>query len=572
MARIVVHPPEGSAPEQVALGDGEALVIGRDPAADAHARRLVVASPRVSSSHVLVRRAEGAVHVRDLNSKNGTYLRLERGGEVRVEGPSDVRLFLAVPQPTAASPTPRHVGAKAVDARSFAEDVRDAIAAWLTSAGHAARVRVVSADPASLDPARPAPEVGGPFTIPLVEGLALELSDDAAGRTQAQWDGLKAELYPYAHAQVADWRAVRTQARGRALAFGAAASERALREVLEAARARVPLVLTGESGTGKTELAAIYGGADARGRDGEGPPFITVHCAHVDAPLAHSLLFGAAKGSYTSADRTIVGAVGLAHGGVLFLGDVDALPLEVQAKLLRFLDQGLYEPLGHGQSRPLHADVRVVTGSAIDLRAAVRERRFREDLYWRLHLGAVVRVPPLRERPEDVEQLLGPVRARLDAGALHLLLHQHAWRGNFRECLRFVARVRMEPGGALDRARAEAILAEASLEPDAPPASTPPAAGARASADEGVFERALREALASWRALEPGDPVRFDELHRFCEAHLKSTFVAHALGLEAADARPETFDRDARQRLGCDLSTLKRKVDDYLALRARTRT
>lgn len=567
MARLLIHPPEGSAPEQLTLAEGDAVVVGRDPAPDPSARRVVVGSPRVSSDHVRVWRAEGATHIRDLNSKNGTFLRLERGAEVHVQDPSDVRLFLAVPQPAASLPAPRHVGAKAVDARGFAEDVREAVTAWLTRAGLAVRVRVVRAEPPS-----PEPEAGGPFLVPLVEGLALEVADDGAGRTQAQWDGLKAELYPYAHAQVADWRAVRTQARGRALAFGAAASERALREVLEAARARVPLVLTGESGTGKTELAAIYGGGDARGRDGEGPPFITVHCAHVDAPLAHSLLFGAAKGSYTSADRAIVGAVALAHGGVLFLDDVDALPLEVQAKLLRFLDQGLYEPLGHGQSRPLHADVRVVTGSAIDLRAAVRERRFREDLYWRLHLGAVVRVPPLRERPEDVAQLLEPIRARLDAGALELLLRQHAWRGNFRECLRFVARVRMDSGALVDRARALAILAEASLEADAPTVSTPTVNIPAASGVDGsVFDRALQDALTAWQAMEPGAPVRFDDLQRFCETYLKSSFVAHALGLEAAVARPDTFDRDARQRLGCDLSTLKRKVDDYLALRARAR-
>jgi DNA-binding NtrC family response regulator len=469
-------------------------------------------------------------------------------------------------------------------AAEFAERIKAAIAAWLRRSGLVPRLRV-------LDPAARSDVQGGDaldegcFTLPLVDGLLLEIADEGAGHTLMRWDAVKADLFPYAHEQVTAFRTCRAARAGKPLAFASRRSEKALRGVLEAAWAQLPLVLSGESGTGKTELAAIYAGRDAgraRGKTDGGPPFITVHCALLDQPLAHSVLFGALKGSYTSAERSITGAVELADGGVLFLDDVDALSLETQAKLLRFLDHGEYEPLGHGKREPLHAEVRVVAGTNADLRAAVKERRFREDLYWRLHSGAVVQVPPLRERPEDVDEVLrgapgaarpgGPgqpaglsVRDRLEPAALDFLLRRHSWRGNFRECLRFCARVRLEPDvrALLGRARCEQILAEAGLDQEPQRALV---AGGGAAGAKSTFDAALEESLAAWLAAGHRQPESFDELQRFCESYLKSVFVAHALGLAQARERPASFDKEARQRLGCDLSTLKRKLDDYLSL------
>ncbi|HVV88051.1 MAG TPA: sigma 54-interacting transcriptional regulator [Kofleriaceae bacterium] len=585
MTKVWIHGPDGAAAEAVTLAEGEAIVVGRDPepegvrveGAPAVARRLVVASPLVSSNHLLVWCERGRVHARDLDSKNGTTVRLEGGAEVALAGAAEVHLMLAAHRPST-RPAPPAIGVADVGADVVAGRLRDAIAAWRAQAGVRPELRVVRAagdgGDAVADPAG-----DGRFRLPLVEGLALEIADRDMERTQIRWDALKAELFPYAYEQIAAFRACRAARAGRPLAFSSPVSDRALRAVLDAARARLPLVIVGESGTGKTELAAIYGGREGLrpGRAGaaadDAPPFVTVHCAHLEPALAHSLLFGALKGSYTSAMRTIVGAVKLADRGTLFLDDVDALPLETQAKLLRFLDAGEYEPLGHGEREPLTANVRVVAGTNADLRAAVRERRFREDLYWRLHSGVVVRVPPLRERPEDLEQLLrearGPsVRDRLDAGAHDYLLRRHRWRGNFREALRFCARVAMEPAGTvIDRRRCEEILAEAALEPEAPEVAAPAPVAARGSGGGGPFDRALGEAVAWWLEAEGAPPERFDELQQFCEAYLKSGFVAHALGVAGEVARPEAFDRAARQRLGCDLSTMKRKVDDYLALR-----
>jgi DNA-binding NtrC family response regulator len=579
--RVHIHPPDGGGEQQVQLEAGEALLVGRDPdpaaagsGAPAPTQQAQVASSLVSANHVLLWASDEALHALDLESKNGSFLRLERGGLASLRGAADAHIFLAAPRVPSRGAAPEEVAVLDADAGAFAARVRDAVSAWLGQIGlrHALTVAVTRTC-AEADEGR--------FSVPLADGLALEIADRDAGRTELRWDAIKSEVFPYAYEQVARWRACQAARPGRAMAFRSPGAARALREVLEAARLRVPLVLRGESGTGKTALAAIYAGRESirpgRAAPSDGaPPFVTVHCAHLDPPLAHSTLFGAMKGSYTSAERTVVGAVKLADGGVLFLDDVDALPLETQAKLLRFLDEGRFEPLGHGQREPLVSNVCVVASTNVDLRAAVRERRFREDLYWRLHMGAVVRVPPLRERPEDVEQLLSAspgegeargagrsVRDRLDPGALDLLLRRHPWRGNFRECLRFCTRVRMEPPGGrlLDRRRCEEILAEASLEPEAAAA---PAVVEHGASD---FERALRQAVQWWRDAEGGMPERFDELGRFCETYLKSAFVAHALGLVEADERPESFDRDRRQRLGCDLTTLKRKIDEYVALR-----
>ncbi len=593
MIQLVVHPPDG-APVQLALAEGDVVVIGREPVvgavvsplAPAPTRRLVVGSPLVSSAHAIVWRDATGVRVHDLASKNGTSLRIERSPATA--GAADhVHVLLASARAANPPSAPHPVAVADLEPDEFAARLERAVREWLAQAGVRPGLAVVRGDPSDGQDA-------GRFRIPLVDGLSLEIADPDGDRTQVRWDSHKAALFPYAYEQVAAYRGCREAGLRRPLAFRAPSAERALRDVLDAARARMPLVLTGESGTGKTELAAVYGGRQAQrpglGGEAEGPPFVTVHCAHLEPTLAHSLLFGALKGSFTSAHRTIVGAVKLADRGTLFLDDVDALPLETQAKLLRFLDRGEYEPLGHGERTPLVANVRVVAGTNVDLRAAVRERRFREDLYWRLHSGAVVRVPPLRERPEDIDLVLreahadhwrnapnddevrrprpaagASVRDRLDVGALEFLVHRHPWRGNFRECLRFCARVAMRPTGAslLDRGGCEAILAEASLDVD--PAPAPEAAS---PTDDSVFAGALEQAAAWWRASEGALPVRFEELSRFCEDYLKSVFVARTLGLGDAEARPETFDRQGRQQLGCDLSTVKRKVDDYLALRA----
>jgi DNA-binding NtrC family response regulator len=536
----------------------------------------------VSANHLVLWATQEALFALDPGSKNGSFLRVESGALTSVRGARSAEIFLAAPRLLATATAPADVLPLEADPMAFATRLAQAVTAWFARGGLGATLDATVVDP-GREHRHPAVAEPARTRLPLVEGLVLDIRERGTGTTELRWDGIFGELLPYVHEQAARWRACHAGRGGKALAFGSPGGGRALREVLEAARLRVPLVLRGESGTGKTALASIYArresGRAPHGTDASDPPFVTVHCAHLDPALAHARLFGALKGSYTSAERAIVGAVKLADRGVLFLDDVDALPLETQAKLLRFLDEGHYEPLGHGQRDSLVAHVRVVAATNVDLRALVRERRFREDLYWRLHTGAVVRVPPLRERPEDVEALLraapgqprGEVASgarpdsvfeRLEPAAADFLLHVHPWRGNFRECLRFCTRVLMEPRGLhLERRRCEAILGEASLETETAPPAVP------VDTSESPFERALSLARQWWLESEGAPPGRFDELGRFCETYLKSIFVAQSLGLADAPERPESFDREARARLACDLTTLKRKVDEYLVLR-----
>jgi DNA-binding NtrC family response regulator len=212
---------------------------------------------------------------------------------------------------------------------------------------------------------------------------------------------------------------------------------------LEAVREQIarwgPLPLTvlvvGEPGTGK-ELVA----RELHRRSGRPGPFVPVNCAGIPAQLLEAELFGVVRGAYTGADRDRPGLVEAAERGTLFLDEVGELPPELQAKLLRLL-QG-FEVRRVGATRARTVDVRFVAATNRDLQAALAERTFRQDLYYRLAV-AVINVPPLREHPEDVDVLARHFTARL-ASSLNRpgvclaptaveLLRRGSWPGNVRE-------------------------------------------------------------------------------------------------------------------------------------------
>ena len=209
------------------------------------------------------------------------------------------------------------------------------------------------------------------------------------------------------------------------------------RQARRAAQTSSPVLLLGETGTGKELLAQAIHAASARAQG----PFVGVNIAAVPDTLLEAEFFGVAPGAYTGADRKgRDGKFKLADGGTLFLDEIGDMPMSLQAKLLRALQEGEIEPLGSNRLVPF--DARVVAATSRDVQALVREGRFREDLYYRLNV-LPIRVPPLRERREDIHALLetlgedmlhrdGVHPPELEPQALALLGAQ-TWRGNIRE-------------------------------------------------------------------------------------------------------------------------------------------
>ena len=209
------------------------------------------------------------------------------------------------------------------------------------------------------------------------------------------------------------------------------------------AQSAIPVLITGENGTGKSLLADHIHRHSARANG----PFIAVNMGSLSDATFESEMFGHTKGAYTDAKVERVGRVELADQGTLFLDEIANLPLAQQAKILRLLEERSYEKLGSSYTR--QADIRFVSATNADLHALVEERSFRQDLLYRLN-GVTLRVPALRERPADImllaEDFLQRARERLNSPAREFspdareALERHAWPGNVRELQHVVER------------------------------------------------------------------------------------------------------------------------------------
>lgn len=205
----------------------------------------------------------------------------------------------------------------------------------------------------------------------------------------------------------------------------------------------LPVLITGETGTGKEGAAQALHRLSARG----GGPFVAINCGALPLNLVQSELFGHERGAFTGATARRVGHIEAANGGTVFLDEIGDLPLDAQTSLLRFLQEGTIERVGSSQS--IRSDVRVVAATHVDLEQAVAAGRFREDLYYRLNVLRL-NMPPLRDRGEDIELLAqhflerfaeqNDCRAGGFSASARAAMRAFGWPGNVRELINRVQR------------------------------------------------------------------------------------------------------------------------------------
>lgn len=362
------------------------------------------------------------------------------------------------------------------------------------------RVRAFADGREALDALDEASVVVTDLAMPAIDGMALlaavrERDRDlpvlvltARGSERAAVLAMKAGAYDYlakpadidelerSVARAVEVRALRSASRtheieravGKPLVGESPAFSRLVRDARRVGAIGAPLLLRGETGTGKELVAALVHGASGRAKG----PFVRFNCAAIHDELAESELFGHARGAFTGAVQAHAGFFSRAHRGTLVLDEVAELSLSVQAKLLRALQSGEVQPVGAGRVETV--DVRVIACTHRDLCAEVSAGRFREDLYFRLAVVELV-IPPLRERVEDIPALVESFRQRfcreyalgdvaLDPALIDALARR-SWPGNVRELENSVARMLAFATG--DRVGIEA-LARLGAEPARP--------------------------------------------------------------------------------------------------------
>ena len=241
------------------------------------------------------------------------------------------------------------------------------------------------------------------------------------------------------------------------------------------------VLITGESGTGKEVVARnIHYHSGRRNK-----PFVPINCGAIPPDLLESELFGHEKGAFTGAINSRQGRFEMAHGGTLFLDEIGDMPLAMQVKLLRVLQERQFERVGG--NRIISIDVRVISATHRNLEDAIKEERFREDLFYRLNVFPI-EMPPLRDRLEDLPLLINELIARIEhekrgsvrvSPASMMALCQYSWPGNVRELANLIERLAiLYPYGVVDVADLpeKFQLSEAAVHPEMPRPSESPAA------------------------------------------------------------------------------------------------
>ena len=570
MTRLIVEAQGQVESEVVAIEDGESVLMGRtpDPAQLTDQQKPVagvlrpyaVPSPSVSANHAAAWSQEGNVHLLDLDSRNGTWVRLPRGEALRIPAGGDIHLRLASFAAAAGTDTqpdpPRYL-----DRTDFGTSVAQSVRAWLRQ--HDIPAVTWSASVTRGD------ENGAPTgasSLPLANGdilfIQLERTADATFHERM------VHVCRFVHEQNVLYTAEQ-DARSDGMILASKSMREIHRRVVEVASQGLPsLILLGPSGTGKERLAQAY--HRHLGRTGL---LVAINCATLSRDRMVADLFGAEAGAYTDAKRAMMGAVERADGGTLFLDELGELPADVQPMLLRFLETGEYQRLG-ATGRPRFADVRLVAATNRDLRRMVRAGEFREDLFFRLALE-IVEVPPLRERFAEVEaylrsRILGETSAydALQAPALELL-RSYAWPGNFREVMNLVRRL-PSPSRAdsLDVELVRRALEAGSLAPISPPAfpttpptSVPPEGGAS------LKEWLLASVDAFTQNAGREGPTTWAEMSTFIEQFLKPLALAHLAGVADARGIDDVSIAQVADRVQADRGTVMKQLRRYFDAR-----
>jgi transcriptional regulator with GAF, ATPase, and Fis domain len=283
------------------------------------------------------------------------------------------------------------------------------------------------------------------------------------------------------------------------------ALRRALYRVQQVAPTDASVMLLGETGTGKEMFARAIHNRSVR----SGKPFVRVNCAALPSTLIETELFGHVRGAFTGAVSTRQGRFEIADGGTLFLDEIGDLPADVQAKLLRVLQEGEFERVGSSQSHKV--DVRIVAATHHDLETAMTQGRFRADLYYRLNVFPIV-LPPLRQRTEDIPRLVWYFVNRRQRAlnrkftsipvSVYAALQQRPWPGNVRELQNVIERAMIHSSGD-------------TLTLDETPSSMPPVTERGTATLEDVERQYVQDALqrCRWRINGRGNAAETLGLH-----------------------------------------------------------
>jgi chemotaxis protein methyltransferase CheR len=284
-----------------------------------------------------------------------------------------------------------------------------------------------------------------------------------------------------------------------------AALRRAIYRVQQVAPTDASVMLFGETGTGKELFARAIHNRSVR----SGKPFVRVNCAALPSTLIETELFGHVRGAFTGAVAMRQGRFEVADGGTLFLDEIGDLPADVQAKLLRVLQEGEFERVGSSQSR--RVDVRIVAATHHDLEAAMNQGRFRADLYYRLNVFPIV-LPPLRQRTEDIPRLVWYFVNRRQRAlnrkfttipvSVYTALQERPWPGNVRELQNVIERAMIHSTGNM-------------LSLDETPSSLPPVTARGTATLEDIERQYVQDALqrCRWRINGRGNAAETLGLH-----------------------------------------------------------